>query len=101
MNRRYFLKSAAVFAAGIAASPLLAAEFSKPRGPIPPLILKHGRAVVNPEWRNAAYQLGFFTSKGNVFQDTFPWRFRSPEDGYAFVEWMESGKARFAGNKPK
>lgn len=92
MNRRSFLKSAVVFVAGISASPLLAAQFKKPRGPIPPLILKRGRAVINPEWRDAAYELGFFTPKGSVFQDTFPWRFRSPEKGYAFVEWMEIGK---------
>lgn len=86
MNRRAFLKR---FAQG-AAAPLLPSTSVTP--PIAPFLLKkykHGeRAIVNPEWQNATYEIGFRRQDGSVLNDPWPWRFRNQASAEHFLRVM-------------
>lgn len=85
-SRRTFLKQSLVALAGVLAVPLSGLPaVPKSRGlPIPTFLRQGERWVINPEWRDAPYELGFITHP----QITDPWafRFRTVEDGQQFLE---------------
>jgi hypothetical protein len=89
MNRRSFFKSLSLFAAGLAVAPLAVPKAAN--GPIPPLkYFKSVRQVaINPEWRDASHEIGFFVLPGmEIIQDPYPFRFRSEADAQAFMSHL-------------
>jgi hypothetical protein len=97
MNRRFFLRTLAIVT-GSVFIPARAAEITPP---IPPVTQFGKQFVINPEWRDAPYEIAFY-AQGSSFwpetaptnapagmhqlRDPFPRRFRNPESAQAWLD---------------
>lgn len=98
MNRRGFIRRCAQAAALCAAAPTLLARVT-PAGeisdPVPPFRYWNcGREIaVNPEWRDAQFEIVFVTS-GRRMPDPYPPRFRNQASAENFIKKLDAYNKR-------
>lgn len=89
MNRRAFFKTAAVLAgATLLRVKVSAAEITPP---ITAFKKMGDAAVLNPEWVNAPYEIGFYhTGWTYPTRDPWPLRFRNAESAQYYISKIRS-----------
>lgn len=86
-NRRSFFKRLFLAAAAAPLAPLLFKHAAAPKatGLVFPYVVRGNKAIVNPEWKTAPYELAFLDGH----QHWLPYRFRDKESALLFMRRLE------------